>query len=444
MVTGREDLASIDQAYEAGANDFVTKPVTWTVFCQRIRYMLRASDAFARVREAQRAAEAANTAKRLFLARASHELRTPLHVILGFLEVLESTILGSIDARDAPSTAPEESIQLIRGSARHLLRLVDDLLDISRIEAGGLRLEVGRFAIAKVVDDLRAALLPSARRQSVELLSRNDPNIESLVSDPTRVRQILTNLVVNAIRCSPGGRVELLTNSLGAGGVEFEVRDTGMGMTPEQLQQAFEPFTQGENPSSQGQAGLGLTLVRELTRALGGSLSASSEPGGGTRVKVRLPPLAPPNERPDADGVQSSAENGDLAILRSSRVLVVDDGPDNRRLLDVVLRKSGVEVALACDGRESVSRGLDALHAGEPFDVVLMDLQMPHLDGLQAMLELRRSGYTHPIVALTANAVEGERERSLSQGFDGFLTKPITPGQLLRSVAAWVAKAREV
>jgi CheY-like chemotaxis protein len=389
------------------------------------------------------AAETANAAKRLFLARASHELRTPLHTILGFLEVLEATIHGSTEEGAGPMPAPEESIQVIRGSARHLLRLVDDLLDISRIEAGGLRLEVGRFAVAKFVEDLRAALLPSARRQCVELLTRVDPRIESLVSDPTRVRQILTNLAVNAIRCSPGGRVELLTTPFGAGGIELEVRDTGRGMSPEQLQQAFEPFTQGEDPSSQGQAGLGLTLVRELTRALGGSLSASSELGKGTEVRVRLPALTPAAAGPDTDAVDASPTNADLAILRSGRVLVVDDGPDNRRLLDVVLRKSGVDVALACDGREGVSRGLEALSAGQPFDVVLMDLQMPHLDGLRAMQELRRSGYTHPIVALTANAVEGERERSLTEGFDGFLTKPITPGQLLRNVAAWMAKTRE-
>jgi Amt family ammonium transporter len=439
MVTGRDDLASIGRAYEAGANDFVTKPVTWTVFCQRIRYMLRASEAFSRVREGQKAAEAANAAKRLFLARASHELRTPLHTILGFLEVLESTLRIPTTTSDAPTPEPSESIALIRGSARHLLRLVDDLLDISKIEAGRLRLEIAPFSVDELVEDLTAALLPSARRQRVELRSHVPPEVGSLTSDSTRVRQVLTNLAVNAIRCSPGGRVEMLARSFGLGGVELEVRDTGMGMNPEQLQAAFEPFTQGDDPSAQGNAGLGLTLVRELTRTLGGSLDASSEVGRGTTVCVRLPALVPVSA---AESRPAPAAAADLACLRSSRVLVVDDGRDNRRLLDVMLRRVSVEVALASDGREGVALGLEALRAGEPFHVVLMDLQMPHVDGLQALRELRRAGYTHPIVALTANAAEGECERALAEGFDDFLTKPIDSSTLLRSVAGWVMKAR--
>jgi signal transduction histidine kinase/ActR/RegA family two-component response regulator len=440
MVTGRDDLASIEQAYEAGANDFVTKPVTWPVFCQRIRYMLRASEAFARVREAQKAAETANAAKRHFLARASHELRTPLHTILGFLEILEPTDAASPTAGAEIGAARGESIRVIQRSARHLLRLVDDLLDISRIEAGRLRLEVAPFAIAELLDDLRASLLPSARRQQVELLTRVDARVTSVSSDAGRVRQILTNLAVNAIRCSPGGSVELRAAPAADGALEIEVRDTGMGMSAEQLQQAFEPFTQGDDPSTHGNAGLGLTLVRELTRALSGSLSASSEPGSGTVVRVLLPGLAPTSQR---DATAPRSEDCDLECLRSRRVLVVDDGRDNRRLLEVVLRKAGVEVALACDGREAVARGLEALRSSEPFDVVLMDLQMPHLDGLQAMQELRRGGYANPIVALTANALEGERERSLAAGFNGFLTKPLVPKDLLRAVAAWVAKSHD-
>lgn len=437
MVTGRDDVESIDQAFDAGANDFVTKPVAWTIFCQRIRYMLRASDAFARVRESQKATEEANDAKRRFLARASHELRTPLQAILGFLELLESGTHENLEK----SVGREEALETIGRSARHLLRLVDDLLDLSQIEAGRLRVKVARFSVGELLGDLAITLRPSAEAQRTQLATRIDGEARSLESDATRVRQILTNLAVNAIKCTPGGRVELAAGPLEQGGVRFEVRDTGFGMTPEELRRAFEPFTQGEDPAAQGRSGLGLTVVRELTQALGGTLRATSEPGEGTRFSVCLPALDV--SRDDHEAGATAPLTANPAVLDSSRILVVDDGADNRRLLDLVLRKAGIRVSLACDGREGLALGLEALRAGEPFDVVLMDLQMPHLDGHQALAELRRAGYASPIVALTANALQGERERSLAGGFDGFLSKPIERTELLRNLAVWVAKARE-
>jgi signal transduction histidine kinase len=441
MVTGRDDLDSIDRAYEVGATDFVTKPVSWTIFCQRVRYMLRASDALARVREAQKAAEEANDAKRQFLARASHELRTPLHTILGFLELLESALHVASGGVSAGPMDPAETIETIRRSAQHLLRLVDDLLDLSRIEAGKLRVQVARFSVAGLVNDVAVTLRPSAQEQRTELVTHVHPGMDALVSDSTRVRQILTNLAVNAIKCTPAGRVELHARPLEHGGALLEVRDTGMGMTPEQLAHAFEPFMQGENVAAQGRAGLGLAVVRELTQALGGAIDAASTAGRGTVFSVSLPALADAAE--DAGESKPTAPAADAAAwLRSSRILVVDDGPDNRRLLDLVLRKAGAQVTLASDGREGLSRALEALRAGEPFDLVLMDLQMPHVDGHQATAELRSAGYASPIVALTANAVQGERERCLSGGFDGHLTKPIDRDTLLRNVAAWVAKQR--
>jgi Amt family ammonium transporter len=440
MLTGREDLESIDQAFEAGANDFVTKPVAWTILCQRIRYMLRASEAFARLRESQQAAEEANDAKRRFLACASHELRTPLHTILGFLELLDSGAPESPEELSEASLGPDEAVQTIKRSAQHLLRLVDDLLDLSQIEAGRLRVKVSRFSVSELLNDLATALRPSADDHGAELVTRVHCGVESLASDATRVRQILTNLAVNAIKCTSGGRVEILASPGEQGAVQFEVRDTGPGMTSQQLDRAFEPFTQGGDLTAQGRAGLGLTVVLQLTEALGGTVHASSTPGSGTEICVCLPTLDP-DRADEGDGASRAGANSES--LRSTRVLVVDDGPDNRRLLDVVLRKAGSQVTLASDGYEGLALGLEALRAGEPFDVVLMDLQMPRLDGYEAVSELRRAGYTSPIVALTANALHGERERSLSSGFDGFLTKPIDREGLLHSVAAWIVKAHE-
>lgn len=441
MVTGRDDLESIDQAFEAGANDFATKPVEWTILCQRIRYMLRASDAFARVRESQKAAEDANDAKRRFLACASHELRTPLYAILGFLELIEFDGPRPPEAAAETSMGREEASQTIRRSAEHLLRLVDDLLDLSSIEAGRLRVEVSRFSVPELLDDLTTTLRPSADDQHTELVARVDGEVDALESDVTRVRQILTNLVVNAIKCTSRGRVEIIASPGEDARVQFAVRDTGPGMTSEELAQAFEPFAQGADLAAQGRAGLGLTVVLQLTQALGGTIEASSVPGSGSEFRVCLPRLDLAGDREPAS--TSAVGAADIACLHSSRILVVDDGADNRRLLDVVLRKAGVGVTLACDGGEAVVLSLEALRTGEPFDVVLMDLQMPRLDGYEALAELREAGYASPVVALTANAVQGERERCLASGFDGFLTKPIDREALLGSVAIWVAKERE-
>ncbi len=439
MLTGRGDVASIEHAFEAGANDFVTKPVAWTVFCQRIRYMLRASYAFARLRESQKAAEEANAAKRQFVARASHELRTPLHAMLGFLELLETATPAAARMAGSGSVAREEAVRTIQRSAQHLLRLVDDLLDLSQMEAGKLRVRVASLSVTELIADLANSLRPSALDQDTQVVTEVRAGAESLRSDGTRVRQILSNLAVNAIKCTRHGRVDIVASPLPEGGVRFDVRDTGLGMSAEQLRNAFEPFAQGENPEAQGRAGLGLTVVRELTQALGGKLLSTSDPGRGSEFSVSLPALelAAPER---ASGARPFA---DTTALRASRVLVVDDGPDNRRLLELVLRKAGVQVTLASDGREGLALGLASLRSGEPYDVVLMDLQMPHLDGHQATAELRRAGYASPIVALTANALPEERDRSLAGGFDGFLTKPIEHRALLSDLADWVGAERK-
>jgi signal transduction histidine kinase len=439
MVTGREDLASIERAYEAGANDFVTKPVEWTIFCQRVRYMLRASQALERVRVAQAEAERANQAKRQFLARASHELRTPLSAILGFLDLIEPADDGHPSRYG--DLSPEEAIRSARRNAEHLVRLVDDLLDLSRIEAGRLRVALAPFSVAELIQDVTEILRPDARERGLELVAKVDPGAAELISDATRVRQILTNLMANAIKCTHRGRVEVLARPLegeGRRGVELVVRDTGVGMTREQLRRAFEPFMQGEDSAVQGRAGLGLAVVRELAGALGGNVAAASTPGKGTAFRVTLPSFDPAPKTWEPSGSGPLPEG----VLHGSRILVVDDGPDNRRLIDVLLRRAGASVTLAEDGREGARCAYEAHRRNEPFDVVLMDLQMPVLGGTEATQALRKAGYPHPIVALTAAAVEGERERCLAAGLDGYLTKPIDRALLVRELCGWIAKRR--
>jgi len=384
------------------------------------------------------AAEAANRAKSDFLANMSHEIRTPLTAMLGFAENL-------LDAALSPRER-DEAIRTIRRSSDHLLQIVNDVLDISRIEAGAVVVEKVSCPIVQVLSELESLMRPRATAKGLEFAIVTTGRLpESIHSDPTRLRQILLNLVGNAIKFTDSGSVEVHVQILAPDGdaptLRVDVCDSGIGMTPEQLGRLFRPFTQADETMTRrfGGTGLGLVISRRLAEILGGSIRVESELGRGSRFTLEIPtgPLEGAEWVRVTRGAlcpKATPEQPAVTEPLGCRVLLVEDGPDNQRLISFVLTKAGAEVSCAADGQSGVDLANRAIAAGRPFDLILMDMQMPVLDGYRATRMLREQGYDRPIIALTAHAMAGDRDRCLSAGCDAYSTKPIDRHQLVEMV----------
>jgi signal transduction histidine kinase/CheY-like chemotaxis protein/PAS domain-containing protein len=383
------------------------------------------------------AAEAGARAKATFLANMSHEIRTPMTAILGYTELL----------LDPQSTAADHlnGLQTIHRNGHHLLQLINDILDLSKIEAGKLDVEHTPCYTRRVLFDVAELLKGKAEEKSLVLRIESDGPIPDVItSDPTRLKQALVNLVGNALKFTDQGAVRIVASCDRANQtISFAVSDSGIGMTPEQMTRLFQPFAQADAATSRrfGGTGLGLVITRQIAQLLGGDVAVRSAPGQGSTftLSVATGPLegvqmvAASDPRPTA--VETPAGAATLPRI-DGRVLLVEDGPDNQRLLTVFLRKAGAEVALAENGQAAVDKALAALAAGQPFGVILMDLHMPVMDGLTATRLLREQGYEGPIVALTAHAMKGELEKCLAAGCDHYLSKPIARDVLIREVAA--------
>jgi PAS domain S-box-containing protein len=387
-------------------------------------------------REAAReAAEAASRAKSEFLANTSHEIRTPLTAILGYTDML-------LD-RDITGAERMAHVDAIRRNGEHLLAVMNDILDLSKIEAGKMTLEQVACSPIVLVSEVAEFMRPRAVAKGLAFdVEWRGPLPERITTDPTRLRQILLNLVSNAVKFTEQGSVRMAVsyedgdrNSL----LRIDVSDTGIGMTPDQQTGLFQPFAQADVTTTRrfGGSGLGLLITRRLADLLGGEVSVGSELGRGSTfsVTVATGPLEgvrmidrPAGARPALTAVTAPVEP--LAC----RVLLVEDGPDNQRLIATILRKAGAEVTVAGNGQAGCDLVREATIRGEPYDVVLMDMQMPVLDGYEATAQLRRGGYRRPVIALTAHAMQGERERCLAAGCDDFVCKPITRAALVDTV----------
>ena len=399
-----------------------------------------------RLERAMAEAEGANRAKTEFLANMSHEIRTPMAAILGYADLLS----------DAGYSDDERSgfVRTIKRNGDHLMALLDDILDISKIEAGRMTVESMSCSPARIVADVESIMRVRARQKGLgfgaELVG---PVPESIRSDPTRLRQILLNLVGNAIKFTERGGVRVLVELATDASdpdprLRFEVADTGIGIEPGDLAEIFKPFSQADTSVTRrfGGTGLGLTISRRLAAMLGGELEATSVPGEGSRFGVTVAtgplegvPMARAGSAPERPPAPAPA--APTPRLRA-RVLLVEDGPDNQRLLEFYLTRAGASVELAENGLEGVRLALEAESAGRPFDLVLMDMQMPELDGYGAARRLRDAGFPRPVVALTAHAMAGDRERCLEAGCDDYLTKPVDRAELLRRCAAIVGDRR--
>ena len=388
------------------------------------------------LKAAKEHADAASQAKSQFLANMSHEIRTPMNAILGFTEVLRR---GGL----ARSGDAARHLDIIHSSGKHLLNLINDILDLSKVESGHLEAERTPFAPHAVAHEVIKTLAERAQHKALALDIEFSQALPAQISgDAARLRQILTNLVGNAIKFTERGGVRVvLRMQPQAGAMRYciDVCDSGIGIPTDKLESVFEPFVQAESSTTRrfGGTGLGLTISRGFARAMGGDIVASSVLGQGTTFSVWLdagdlsatPMLQPEALALEAEG-PASAPPGVRWSFPNAQVLVVDDGAENRQLVRVLLEEVGLHVSEAENGQLA----LDAVAQGR-FDLVLMDMQMPVMDGQTATRLLRERGCLLPVIALTANAMKGFEHELESSGFSGYLTKPIDVDALLQELA---------
>jgi len=396
-------------------------------------------------------AEAATRAKSQFLANMSHEIRTPMTAILGYADVLA----GLVDQAEQ-----RECVQIIKRNGDHLLGIINDILDLSKIEAGSLHVERAPIFLPVILGEIVSLMRVRAEAKSLRLkLEYRGPIPQTIYTDAIRFRQILINLVGNAVKFTETGEIKIVVQLRDRDAAEpklqCEVIDTGVGLDPQELERLFQPFQQADSSAARrfGGTGLGLAISRTLAEALGGDITAASTPGQGSTFTLTvatgslegvpmldnvseaiLPPVAAPVEDKKAPEIRLNC-----------RILLAEDGLDNQRLICRYLRMAGAEVEVVEDGQQVLEEVL-APRPGcnptsdepkKPYDVILMDMQMPVLDGYETTRRLRAEGYTGPIIALTANAMSDDRRKCLDAGCDAYLAKPIVRDALLAAVESF-------
>ena len=403
------------------------------------------------LRQAKEAADAANGAKSEFLANMSHEIRTPMTAILGFADVL-------LEQGDLDRAPPEriEAADTIKRNGEYLVQIINDILDLSKIEAGRTvieRIVCSPFTITSEVASLmRVRADAKALPMGVEYLGAVP---ETILTDPTRLRQILVNLIGNAIKFTDVGGVRLVVRYVTEGPqafFQFDVIDTGVGMTEEQAAALFEPFTQADASTTRkfGGTGLGLSISRRLARLLGGDIEVvETQAGVGTRFRatiaagpmdgIRMIDNPQHTTATETETARAPAAS-DALQLRGCRILLAEDGPDNRKLITLILERAGADMTVVENGKLAVDKVLAARTGNSEsasdreYDVVLLDMQMPVMDGYQAARRLRSQGYSGPIIALTAHAMEDDRAKCIAAGCDDYTTKPIDRARLIEIV----------
>lgn len=403
----------------------------------------------AELAEARERADAASRAKSEFLANMSHEIRTPLTAILGYADMLREE--GDLSA--APPSRLQ-TLDTIRSAGQHLLTVINDILDLSKIEAGRMTVELVEVSLAGLLAEVASLVRPRAAGKGVELHVGLETAVPGKIRcDPTRLRQVMMNLAGNAVKFTEEGRIDLWAGvSRGSGGerLVIAVEDTGVGLTREQAGQLFAAFVQADTKVTRrfGGTGLGLVISRRLAELMGGTVRlVRSEEGKGSRFEAEIPllPVEGSVMLERLEKVTGSALKPEVASAArlSGRILLAEDGKDNQRLISWHLTKAGAKVEVADDGQQALDKLEAASAAGEPFDLVVTDMQMPVMDGYTLARTIRARGSGLPVIALTAHAMAEDRAKCLEAGCDDYATKPIEKFALLGVCAKWLAARAE-
>ncbi|MGD0463335.1 MAG: ATP-binding protein [Tepidisphaeraceae bacterium] len=419
----------------------------------------RVTERTAAMRAMVEQAKAASRAKSEFLANMSHEIRTPMSAILGYADMLLDN--GQFTSEQM------EWVQTIRHEGEHLLTILNDILDLSKIEANKLQIELIPCNPCQIVNEAVSLMRVRAREKNLHCeINYLGPIPQTIKSDPTRLRQILLNLIGNSVKFTERGGIQIAvsmdTESPTEPRLRIDVIDSGIGLTAAQLEGLFQPFAQGDSSTTRrfGGTGLGLSICKRLAQMLGGDIKVQSRPGFGSRFIVTvgvgdLQGVSMAVNPQEATGqshftAAPAAENASPSDARSSkgsrlkgRILLGEDGIHNQRVIRYFLESAGLEVAVADNGRSACEEALRAKNDGKPYDVILMDMQMPELDGYGATAMLRNEGYAGPIIAVTAHAMAGDREKCLAAGCNDHLSKPVDRELLLAVVSHYVAAGRD-
>ncbi|KHD89723.1 MAG: histidine kinase [Bdellovibrio sp. ArHS] len=370
----------------------------------------------------RRQAEQASQLKSLFLANMSHEIRTPLAAIIGFSELLKDTNLSE--------TERHQYLDVIQRTGENLTRIINDILDLSKVEAGHLEIERSSFSLSHLLDDIHVLMVARAHGKPLHIeFNRRGIVPDTVTTDPLRLRQVLTNILGNAIKFTDQGYVRM-TYEVSGNSLVFTIKDTGVGISGEKRSLLFQPFSQVDNSISRKYegTGLGLVLSRRLAEMMGGTVNLEeSQVGKGSTfiIRIALEPSAPSQkgfQLPKKDFINNKQ-------LSETSILLVDDVEDNRLLIQRMLSKRGAKLTLATNGEEGLHKALN-----ENYDIILMDIQMPIMDGYTATKKLRQAGYKKPIIALTAHAMKDDRERCLEAGCTDYLTKPVHVEALVQTI----------
>jgi len=384
----------------------------------------------------QQAVEA-NKAKSEFLSNMSHQIRTPMNAIIGFSEMLAEE---NLDAEQ------KKQVRIIRDSSRHLLQLINDILDFSKIEAGRLDLDMADIAVESILAAAQSLMQPAAAEKGLQFeIIRNQPLPKFIRTDPSRLKQCLLNLVGNAVRFTQKGYVHIIVsgeNQDDKSFIRFDVADSGVGIPADKLVNIFNPFAQIDSGSMTrplGSTGLGLTITKHIVELLGGKITVKSTDAKGSTFSLLIPAVIeskqPESNKnispPDEHTTFKTTDNSDIRLTGS--VLVVEDSPTNQMLIDLILKKIGLQTELAENGLQAVQKA-----AAGKFDVILMDIQMPVMNGYEATRQLRKDGLKIPIIALTACAMKGDDEKCFAAGCSDYLTKPVDRKKLINTLAKYL------